>query len=74
MSAESYAEQQFAKALAVPSFAARLGMLGVALDEVQVVDSSTPVGEVLAWRARVVAVCDEDAPQGFTLARITEVG
>jgi hypothetical protein len=74
VSAESYAHNQFTAALDNPAFSARIYDTGINdLDQVVIVDSSTPVGEVLARcgdTARLVAVCDEDAPHGFALARI----
>lgn len=74
VSAERYAAEQFVKAVNTPSFAARLHALGLSPAEVKVVDSSEPIGQVLNGRGpRTIAVCDEDAPDGFMLARIVEV-
>lgn len=73
MSAETYAHERYADAIGDTGFLARLNAVGGhSSDRVAVVDEETPIGEVLAQvrGRRVVAVCDDDAPHGFTLVRI----
>lgn len=72
MSAESYAAEQFAKALLLPEFRERLTNVGGDASGPErhiVVAASTPIGEVLSRvTTSVVAVYDDEAEHGFTLA------
>ena len=76
MSAESYAEQQFAAALTMHGFTERLSRAGASSpDDVYIAAASTPASEIIgsADQYFVLAVHDEGAPHGFALTRLSEV-
>jgi hypothetical protein len=73
MGADTWAAEEFGKALTSPGFVARLRAAGADdASTVKVFDESTPVGEALARAGRnaVVAIADDTALHGFVVGQL----